>query len=83
MREMTVHDVRNGRSRRGETTVHDAAKRAFTIARNMQSKLAPSSAGLGLHGLAASSDPPPSVDPVAPRLQDGSQRHRRATDGER
>jgi hypothetical protein len=35
MSEMTVHDARNGRSRWSETAVHDALKRAFTIARSM------------------------------------------------
>ena len=35
MREMAVHDARNGRSRWSETTVHDAAKSAFTMGRRM------------------------------------------------
>ena len=36
MREMAVHDARNGRSRWTETTVHDVAKSAFTMGRSMQ-----------------------------------------------
>jgi hypothetical protein len=40
MREMAVHDARNGRSRWSETTVHDAAKSAFTMGRSMQASRA-------------------------------------------